>query len=548
MENKHDNNEPKQTNGVSDATQVALPTPTKGSNSNAREKAPQTPQTPETPKSPKSPKSLTCTSSPHTPPVPTKLDFEGKGSRAKRDMLLLPPAGEAACGVKSSGFGGKINPLRANKPFKCPTPERRFTGKLALSKEEPKMAFQPTVLFPRKDKVNELTTQSNTASWKSKCGCEGEDFIAKNANKWREWLDVRWIRKGFSSSTYMKLCGMNLDTSFLPAITEDVERHCTTLCTTPTAEWKSKLVRVLHAFTMYSPRTGYQQGMINITCFLMLHLHSEQDTFWGFVQIMYSKRYNLDDYFCSPHSMLNEHLRWLDFALSIHRSQLHTFLVGKKLHPSQYATQWLLNLYTGNFPHSFSVLVWGYFIEKGVTVLIQVALALLTQFQNEIMSLESRRDVLALLAGISEVPDDVAHLSQLIHLEDLVDLSAMVPDSPNPSMRRTKSKSGASVSISRSESHTHSQSHSKSRSANGGGGRSSSRHLRRTRTRSDEDRDHSVMNAFSATFAAVTPTGNFGAFRHVFSPSVYKSNGSKQSRSHASPTPTRSRSPSSSLL
>lgn len=82
-----------------------------------------------------------------------------------------------------------------------------------------------------------------------------------------------------------------------------------------------------------------------------------------------------------PRLMLGLHQLQGLMNVKLPRLATHLFSVG--VHPTMYATQWLLTIFTYNFPFAIVVRVWDSFLYEGWKVVFRVALAVLKIAERE---------------------------------------------------------------------------------------------------------------------------------------------------------------------
>ncbi len=91
-----------------------------------------------------------------------------------------------------------------------------------------------------------------------------------------------------------------------------------------------------------------------------------------------------------------------------------------------FANKWFLTLFTMQFPLDFVVRVWDHFLCNGWITVYNVALALLTQMEDELLQMKSFDSIMALILGTFETdwkgidPDAVLIEAQKINLEKIV--------------------------------------------------------------------------------------------------------------------------------
>merc|ERR1712232_1437861 len=94
--------------------------------------------------------------------------------------------------------------------------------------------------------------------------------------------------------------------------------------------------------------------------------------------------------------LLNKYFFQLERLLEMHMPLLYNHFVQQDVKPSMYASQWFMTVCILNFPFSTVVRVWDIFLAEGVKIIFRIALALLKQNQEALLS-ESFEQILQTL-------------------------------------------------------------------------------------------------------------------------------------------------------
>ena len=132
----------------------------------------------------------------------------------------------------------------------------------------------------------------------------------------------------------------------MKAVAAKIYRHCTT-CNTFAGQ--TALFRVLIAYAQADPVVGYCQGMGFIVAVLLSYL-AEEDAFLALHVLMWEEPARLRDIFSPgmPRVPILHHV--LQGLIDLRMPALAKHLVELGVHPSMWATQWLLTLFSYSFP------------------------------------------------------------------------------------------------------------------------------------------------------------------------------------------------------
>ncbi|CAF0727004.1 unnamed protein product [Adineta ricciae] len=165
----------------------------------------------------------------------------------------------------------------------------------------------------------------------------------------------------------------------------------------------SRLRRVLRAIAWLFPDIGYCQGM-GVICATLLLFFEEEDAFWIMCAIVedllpgqyYSAslfgvqvdirvfRYLIQQYLPSIHDLFNEH----DIDLTL------------------ICFQWFLTLYSNVFHTKFLCHLWDYFFLYGSTILFQIGLIMLKQYENLLVETNNSAQIFNFLCELPQLFED----------------------------------------------------------------------------------------------------------------------------------------------
>lgn len=150
-------------------------------------------------------------------------------------------------------------------------------------------------------------------------------------------------------------------------------------------EGQEMLYKISKAYSVYDEEVGYCQGLSFLSAVLLLHLPEEQ-AFALLVKIM--NDYGLRDIF--KHDFEQLHLKFFQLERMIEDSMpdLFSHFQYNEIETHMYASQWFLTLFTAKFPLSMVYRIMDLFLCHGMSVIFQVALALLKASRRELIQMD----------------------------------------------------------------------------------------------------------------------------------------------------------------
>jgi len=113
---------------------------------------------------------------------------------------------------------------------------------------------------------------------------------------------------------------------------------------------------------------------------------------------------------CAMRGMFGEGMRETHKVLYVAESLMHSHLPKlarhfdrENVHVTMFATQWLLTQYTSSFRFDLVTRVWDAFLGEGWKIIYRVMLALLLQYQSQLMRMSFEE----ILTFFRELPDKV---------------------------------------------------------------------------------------------------------------------------------------------
>ncbi|EKX44386.1 hypothetical protein GUITHDRAFT_72355 [Guillardia theta CCMP2712] len=151
------------------------------------------------------------------------------------------------------------------------------------------------------------------------------------------------------------------------------------------------LFNVAHAYAAYDDEVGYSQGMNFLCAILLLHMRQEH-AFWVLVCQLVTIMNHLA-------CQLAVELFKLDRLILSCTPSLHQHFAEQGFDVTTFTSEWLLTLFAYSFPLNFTYRVWDVFFIKGFTYILQVAIAIIRQFEGDLLAL-SFEEIVFLLRDI----------------------------------------------------------------------------------------------------------------------------------------------------
>jgi len=149
-------------------------------------------------------------------------------------------------------------------------------------------------------------------------------------------------------------------------------------------EGQDSLRRILQHYVELDPEIGYCQGMGFIAAMFLTYM-VEDDAFYCLVSIMQRPSLPLRLMFKANFVQAQCMLSVFWSLLSDTYPKLYKHLERENLHPSMFATEWFLTIFTRSFPFSLVTRVWDVFIsEMNYKILYRVSLALLKSISKQL--------------------------------------------------------------------------------------------------------------------------------------------------------------------
>lgn len=148
---------------------------------------------------------------------------------------------------------------------------------------------------------------------------------------------------------------------------------------------QDSLYRISKAYAVLDSEVGYCQGLSFLAATLLLHMPEEQ-AFCVLVKMMY--QYDLRSLYKDGFECLYMRLYQLNRLMEEQLPQLWQHLSDNNVESHMFASQWFLTVFTARFPLYLVFHILDVFLLQGVETLFQVALALLTMFKKDLLTMD----------------------------------------------------------------------------------------------------------------------------------------------------------------
>lgn len=136
------------------------------------------------------------------------------------------------------------------------------------------------------------------------------------------------------------------------------------------------LFRILNAFANLHVEVGYCQGMNFVAGLLLLvSAFNEFEAFSFFCFIMINQ--HLKEFFRERFPLLRKYIRAFDDMAMVHLPKLRKHFMDEGVLAPVYLHQWFLTLFITSLPLRSTLVVWDFFLARGLHAVLQLAVALL---------------------------------------------------------------------------------------------------------------------------------------------------------------------------
>lgn len=166
--------------------------------------------------------------------------------------------------------------------------------------------------------------------------------------------------------------------------------------------WKSNTHQLLSVFLMLKPQIGYCQGMTSMAAVLVQESKMNSEIAFRLFLAL-TEKYRLDGVYGPDMKDVNLRYFQLDEALRLHLPRLHAHLSDRDIHPSTYASCWILTLFTECrlLPHRYVIAFLDLFFEFGWKVFFQTCLAIFSIIEEPLLRRSSSGEIFAYLSKVT---------------------------------------------------------------------------------------------------------------------------------------------------
>jgi len=130
----------------------------------------------------------------------------------------------------------------------------------------------------------------------------------------------------------------------------------------------------LRAYSKYNKDIGYVQGM-GFICALLLTYMEEEGAFWILNSLI--EKYEMEGFYLASFPKLEKSFYILLSLLKKHLPKIYDLFKKFNVHPSMYASQWFITIFTVNLKFEILVRIFDVFLLEGQKILYRFALAIL---------------------------------------------------------------------------------------------------------------------------------------------------------------------------
>mmetsp|Transcript_22761 Transcript_22761/g.29171 ORF Transcript_22761/g.29171 Transcript_22761/m.29171 type:complete len:468 (-) Transcript_22761:85-1488(-) len=169
------------------------------------------------------------------------------------------------------------------------------------------------------------------------------------------------------------------------------------------ATGQTLLRRVLRAYSIFDKKVGYCQGMGFVAAMFLTYM-PEEEAFHQLVAVMNDEPCMLRDLYEEGMVGARKVLFVAEKMMMKFLPALHDHFEKENIFLSMFATQWLITVYTSNFPFDLVTRVWDTFLVSGWKIVYKVMLALLKN-SSKILLMMRFESILAYLRRLPSYVD-----------------------------------------------------------------------------------------------------------------------------------------------
>lgn len=168
-------------------------------------------------------------------------------------------------------------------------------------------------------------------------------------------------------------------------IRRDITRTFPTHFLFSTQHGQQQLFNVLKAFSIFNSRTGYCQGMAFVSAVLLMYLE-EHEAFWALARL--AENWGMSELWNPSMTAVREAIFVFDQLLMIYAARINSHMISKDIRSSLYVTQWLVGGFLVNVDFPISLRIWDLFWWEGPTIVFNVMLSYLKQFEERLLEMD----------------------------------------------------------------------------------------------------------------------------------------------------------------
>ena len=180
---------------------------------------------------------------------------------------------------------------------------------------------------------------------------------------------------------------INSETPFDKQIVRDSTRTFPTheMFQSPESQGVESLRNLMHAYAVYDKEVGYCQGLGFVAGLLLMTI-PEEEAFCVLIQILQENR--IRDMYKPSMSLLSICNYQLDKMIEESHPHVYYHLKHQGFSCSLYASTWFLTLFSTMIPLHTVFRIMDVYLIEGLTIIFQVALALIDMAQSDLLDLE----------------------------------------------------------------------------------------------------------------------------------------------------------------
>ena len=138
-----------------------------------------------------------------------------------------------------------------------------------------------------------------------------------------------------------------------------------------------------------------------IAAFLHLYM-GEEETFWALRQLLHCEPHRMRGLYTPAMPMIMQCLYVFDALLNEVSKKVAVHLHKHKVMSHMYATRWFMTIFISTFSFDLVIRIWDAFMIEGWKIVFRVALALLIDAAQDIMTLDELGSIMELMERMPE--------------------------------------------------------------------------------------------------------------------------------------------------